>query len=167
MHEIHALSTHLHTCQRRGYVSRLMNAMSVCLLLNTCLALQRGGRVPRVLHMHVYIYGLVHGLCLESIFIAMAVKRSDREELEKVFRKVCVIFTSKHPHIHYIQYVKLFLFFQYATVHKDDTWYITNKDFVCRYLQLVDTDTSSETIKLLAEVADTTKDGYVHYNRRK
>lgn len=51
---------------------------------------------------------------------------------------------------------------QYATVEKDGSWYITNKDFVCRYLQLVESNSSPEIIKLLAEAADTTKDGYVY-----
>lgn len=46
---------------------------------------------------------------------------------------------------------------QYATVEKDGEWYMTHGDFVCRYLQLADCDRCPETVRLLAEVADTTK----------
>lgn len=41
---------------------------------------------------------------------------------------------------------------------------MTYEDFVCHYLQLADTYTPTETIALLADVADTTKDGYGHNN---
>ena len=36
---------------------------------------------------------------------------------------------------------------------------MTYEDFVCHYLQLADTSTPTETISLLADVADTSKNG--------
>ena len=47
---------------------------------------------------------------------------------------------------------------QYATVEKDGEKYMTYKNFVCDYLKFVDQETNSETINLIAKIADTTKD---------
>jgi len=47
---------------------------------------------------------------------------------------------------------------QYATVEKDGEKYLTYKNFVCDYLKLVDQETNSGTIDLIAKIADTTKD---------
>ena len=46
---------------------------------------------------------------------------------------------------------------QYATVERNGEWFMTHTDFVCRYLQLTDSSSNPETIRLLADVADTTK----------
>ena len=47
---------------------------------------------------------------------------------------------------------------QYATVQKSEEWFMTQEDFVCRYLQLVDSSAPGDVVQLLSDVADTTKD---------
>ena len=47
---------------------------------------------------------------------------------------------------------------QYATVHKSEEWFMTQEDFVCQYLQLVDSSAPGDVVQLLSDVADTTKD---------
>ena len=55
------------------------------------------------------------------------------------------------------RYTHLPLHTQYATVERDGERYMTHKDFVCRYLQLTDPSCNQDTIRLLADVADTAK----------
>ncbi|XP_065883416.1 electrogenic aspartate/glutamate antiporter SLC25A12, mitochondrial-like isoform X2 [Dysidea avara] len=68
-----------------------------------------------------------------SLKVPTPPKQASTEELKKIFEK-------------------------YATVEKDGEKYLTYKNFVCDYLKLVDQETNSETIDLIAKIADTTKD---------
>ena len=43
-------------------------------------------------------------------------------------------------------------------MQKGEEWFMTQEDFVCRYLQLADSSTSRDVVQLLSDVADTTKD---------
>lgn len=47
---------------------------------------------------------------------------------------------------------------QYASVEKEQQWFMTQDDFVCRYLQLTDSSTPREVVQLLSDMADTSKD---------
>jgi solute carrier family 25 (mitochondrial aspartate/glutamate transporter), member 12/13 len=54
------------------------------------------------------------------------------------------------------------MFPQYASVVKDGEHFMTDADFVIRYLGLVpEQNYNVETVKLLGNVIDTTKDGLV------
>ena len=46
---------------------------------------------------------------------------------------------------------------QYASVEKEGEWFMTHEDFVCRYLQLASPEDNANTVKFLADVADTNK----------
>ena len=46
---------------------------------------------------------------------------------------------------------------QYASVEKEGEWFMTHEDFVCRYLQLASAGDDPDTVKFLADVADTNK----------
>lgn len=75
---------------------------------------------------------------MDSKLDMAAVKRAEKTELETVFRK-------------------------YASVQRGGQLYMSHEDFVCRYLQLVDSQAGSRTIKLLADMADTTKDKLISF----
>lgn len=49
------------------------------------------------------------------------------------------------------------LYSQYASVEKEGEWFMTHEDFVCRYLQLASPRNDLDTIKFIADVADTNK----------
>jgi len=64
----------------------------------------------------------------------------------------------------YILALSLFfcLFSQYASVVKDGEHFMTHTDFLIRFLGIMpEQNYSVETVKLLANVIDTTKDGFV------
>ena len=48
---------------------------------------------------------------------------------------------------------------QYASVKKGDEGFLSYEDFVVSFLQLADKDTPPETVRRLAEAADTTRSG--------
>lgn len=88
----------------------------------------------------------------------MATPRADKTELERIFRKVPSPLLAHIPHTR--GFSKLISIFppQYATIQKENAWFMTQEDFVCRYLQLADSSASKEVLTLLSEVADTSKD---------
>jgi len=61
------------------------------------------------------------------------------------------------------RYTHLPLHTQYATAERDGERYMTHKDFVCRYLQLTDPSCNQDTIRLLADVADTAKNKLISF----
>ena len=51
-------------------------------------------------------------------------------------------------------------FLQYASVQHDGELYMSGEDFICRYLGLIEGENvNKESVALLANVADTSKDG--------
>ena len=62
---------------------------------------------------------------------------------------------------HFITIPCLSICSQYASVEKKGEWFMTHEDFVCRYLQLASPGDDSDTIKFLADVADTNKTRWV------
>jgi hypothetical protein len=60
---------------------------------------------------------------------------------------------------HYVSYI-ISLMVQYASVEKEGEWFMSHEDFVCRYLQLASPGDNTDTIRFLADVADTNKTRY-------
>ena len=60
-------------------------------------------------------------------------------------------------HVHVILCSRYLSVEQYASVEKEGEWFMSHEDFVCRYLQLASPGDSADTIRFLADVADTNK----------
>ena len=70
-------------------------------------------------------------------------------------RKFAVLHTN-----HMMSYHSSIAFCQYASVDVDGERFMSAVDFVCRYLGLIPAQNyNEETVHLLANVVDTTKDG--------
>ena len=88
-------------------------------------------------------------------------KTSQHRRTKENFRKgiVWILGTCAYSRCLAYNLCLLYLFhLQYATVEKDGEKYMSYKNFVCDYLKFVDQETNSETINLIAKIADTTKD---------
>ena len=79
----------------------------------------------------------------------------------RVWMRFSIIYNCKQRR--YLQHTHI----QYATVERNGEWFMTHTDFVCRYLQLTDSSSNPETIRLLADVADTTKNKWGKEGERK
>ena len=54
----------------------------------------------------------------------------------------------------------LMCFLQYASVEKDGRHYMSERDFVSRYLQLLPEGTANSTVEIYSRIADTTGNGW-------
>ena len=86
----------------------------------------------------------------DLLVIMESCERASKEDLEKIFTKVT----------HEISLSPSALS-QYATVERNGEFFMTHDDFVCHYLQLAEVHCEQQTKRVLARVADTSRNGSV------